>query len=170
MIDAKIRRYIAAIFTVGSGEFVPISCILAEIWRWSQYDQKSENSKVKATVQEMIAGRRGNVRNVICQSPYGFPEHKSDLFWHSCDHFFQLWFSSFRAHFCPFWLHLQCNRLPQLHRYRQCRWRQYIGRFMFWSVVGSPEGRYELILTFLQQFLATLIFEFSGTFLIISDF
>ena len=40
----------------------------------------SENSKVKATVQEMIAGRRGKVRNVIRQSPYGFPERKSDLF------------------------------------------------------------------------------------------
>ena len=60
---------------------------------------------------------------------------------------------------------LKYSWLAQLRRHQQCRWRQYIARFMFWGVVGSPEGRFGLVLTFLQSFLATLIFEFSGTFL-----
>ena len=45
-----------------------------------------------------------------------------------------------------------------------------ITQFMLWGIVRSPEGGDELVLTFLQQFLDTLIFEFSGTFLIIFDF
>ena len=81
MKDARIWRYIAVICTVGSGEVVPISCIqLKSEDEVKMHKIVSENSKIKATVQEMIAGRRGKVRNVIRQSPYGFPEHKSDLF------------------------------------------------------------------------------------------
>ena len=68
MIDAKIRRYIAAICTVGGG----VKLCQSAAFQLKSEDEVnmiknvSENSKVKATVQEMIAGRRGKVRNVIC--------------------------------------------------------------------------------------------------------
>ena len=64
---------------------------------------------------------------------------------------------------------LKCSWLPQLRRHRQCRWRWSIAQFMFWGVFGSPKGRYGLVLTFPRSFIATLVFEFSGTFLIILE-
>ena len=81
MKDAKIRRYIAAICTVGSEVKL---CQSAAFQLKSEDEVKmhkivSENSKIKATVQEMIAGRRIKVRNVIRQSAYGFPESSAFL-------------------------------------------------------------------------------------------